>query len=69
MGIPEFFSAWTISTDAGASPLARAHQRMIRPAEVAEAALYLASEAGAMVTGTSIAIDGGKSLGVPPRAE
>jgi len=52
-----------------ASPLARAHQRMIRPAEVAEAALYLASAAGAMVTGTSIAIDGGKSLGVPPRAE
>lgn len=52
-----------------ASPLARAHQRMIRPEEVAEAALYLASEAAAMVTGTSIAIDGGKSLGVPPRAE
>jgi len=29
--------------------------------------LYLVSEAAAMVTGTSIAIDGGKSLGVPPK--
>ena len=49
-----------------ASPLARAHQRMISPDEVAEAAFYLASDASAMVTGTQIAIDGGKSLGVPP---
>lgn len=51
-----------------ASPLARAHQRMISPDEVAEAALYLASTGAAMVTGTHIAIDGGKSLGVPPAA-
>lgn len=50
-----------------ASPLARAHQRMIRPEEVAEAILYLVSDAAMMVTGTAIAIDGGKSLGVPPR--
>ena len=50
-----------------ASPLARAHRRMITPEEVAEAILYLASDAAAMVTGTCIAIDGGKSLGVPPR--
>lgn len=50
-----------------ASPLARAHDRMIRPSEVAEAALYLASDAATMVTGTCIAIDGGKSLGVPPQ--
>ncbi|MCA9176972.1 MAG: SDR family oxidoreductase [Planctomycetales bacterium] len=49
-----------------ASPLARALERMISPAEVAEAALYLVSDAAAMVTGTHIAIDGGKSLGVPP---
>lgn len=49
-----------------ASPLARAWQRMIAPREVAEAVLYLVSDAAAMVTGTSIAIDGGKSLGVPP---
>jgi len=27
---------------------------------------YLASDAAAMVTGTCLAIDGGKSLGVPP---
>jgi len=49
-----------------ASPLARAMGRMVRPEEVAEAALYLASDAAAAVTGTIIAIDGGKSLGVPP---
>jgi NAD(P)-dependent dehydrogenase (short-subunit alcohol dehydrogenase family) len=50
-----------------ASPLAKAHGRMITPAEVAEAVLYLVSDASAMVTGTAVAIDGGKSLGVPPR--
>ncbi len=49
-----------------ASPLAKAHGRMISPHEVAEAILYLASDASKMVTGTSLAIDGGKSLGVPP---
>jgi len=49
-----------------ASPIARAHGRMISPDEVARAILYLVSDASAMVTGTSIAIDGGKSLGVPP---
>ncbi|SFI36081.1 SDR family NAD(P)-dependent oxidoreductase [Planctomicrobium piriforme] len=51
-----------------ASPLARAHRRMISPDEVAAAILYLCSDAAAMVTGTAIAIDGGKSLGVPPAA-
>lgn len=50
-----------------ASPLARAYQRMITPQEVAQAVLYLVSDAAAMVTGTCIAIDGGKSLGVPPK--
>jgi 3-oxoacyl-[acyl-carrier protein] reductase len=50
-----------------ASPLARAHGRMITPVEVAEAVLYLVSDASLMVTGTAVAIDGGKSLGVPPR--
>lgn len=49
-----------------ASPLARAHGRMISTEEVAQAVLYLASDASAMVTGTAVAIDGGKSLGVPP---
>jgi NAD(P)-dependent dehydrogenase (short-subunit alcohol dehydrogenase family) len=49
-----------------ASPLAKAFRRMITPEEVAEAVCYLASEAAAMITGTSVAIDGGKSLGVPP---
>jgi NAD(P)-dependent dehydrogenase (short-subunit alcohol dehydrogenase family) len=49
-----------------ASPLARAQGRMITPQEVAQAVLYLVSDAAAMVTGTCIAIDGGKSLGVPP---
>ena len=49
-----------------ASPLAAANCRMIAPEEIARAVLYLASDAAAMVTGTLIAIDGGKSLGVPP---
>jgi NAD(P)-dependent dehydrogenase (short-subunit alcohol dehydrogenase family) len=49
-----------------ASPLANAHSRMITPEEVAQAVLYLVSDASLMVTGTAIAIDGGKSLGVPP---
>lgn len=50
-----------------ASPLASAFGRMITPAEVAESIAYLASPAACLVTGTAIAIDGGKSLGVPPR--
>lgn len=50
-----------------ASPLARAFGRMISPEEVAQAVLYLVSDAARMVTGTAIAIDGGKSLGVPPK--
>jgi NAD(P)-dependent dehydrogenase (short-subunit alcohol dehydrogenase family) len=50
-----------------ASPLAGAYGRMITPEEVAQAVLYLVSDAAAMVTGTCIAIDGGKSLGVPPQ--
>ena len=50
----------------GASPIAAAHSRMISPDEVAAAVVYLASDVSVMVTGTAIAIDGGKSLGVPP---
>jgi len=50
-----------------ASPLVKAHGRTIAPEEVAEAVLYLVSDASLMVTGTQLAIDGGKSLGVPPR--
>lgn len=51
-----------------ASPLALAHNRMIDPHEIAQAVLYLVSDAATMVSGTAIAIDGGKSLGVPPSA-
>lgn len=50
-----------------ASPLARAWDRMVRPEEVADSIFYLCSEAAHMITGTAIAIDGGKSLGVPPQ--
>jgi NAD(P)-dependent dehydrogenase (short-subunit alcohol dehydrogenase family) len=39
---------------------------MIHVNEIASAVLYLAGDTSLMVTGTSIAIDGGKSLGVPP---
>lgn len=51
-----------------ASPIARAYGRMIRPEEVAEAVLYFVRDAAVMVTGTFLAIDGGKSLGVPPKS-
>ncbi|MBL8849861.1 MAG: SDR family oxidoreductase [Planctomycetaceae bacterium] len=51
-----------------ASPIARALGRMVTPEEVADAILYLVSDAAMLVTGTAIAIDGGKSLGVPPVA-
>lgn len=37
--------------------------RMVRPEEVAAAALYLASDASAMVTGSNLMIDGGWSAG------
>ncbi len=37
--------------------------RMVRPAEVAAAALYLASDEAAMVTGSCLLIDGGWSAG------
>ena len=50
-----------------ASPLAKALGRMITPEEVAQAIVYLASDAAALVTGTALRIDGGKSLGVPPQ--
>ncbi|MBL4884871.1 MAG: SDR family oxidoreductase [Planctomycetaceae bacterium] len=49
-----------------ASPLASSQGRMITPEEVAESIAYLLSDASSMITGTAIAIDGGKSLGVPP---
>ena len=49
-----------------ASPLARAWDRMISPEEVADSIIFLASDEAHMISGTAIAIDGGKSLGVPP---
>lgn len=51
-----------------ASPLANAHGRMISPWEVAASIVYLCSDAASMISGTAIAIDGAKSLGVPPSA-
>ncbi len=52
-----------------ASPLAQACGRMITPEEVAQSIAYLVSDAAQLVTGTCVAIDGGKSLGVPPKLE
>ena len=60
---PEAFTQSVISASAGA----RAWDRMISPEEIAEAVWYLCSDAATMVTGTMLAIDGGKSLGVPPQ--
>jgi len=50
-----------------ASPLAKAYNRLTDPREIAMSVLYLVSDAATMVTGTAVGIDGGKSLGVPPR--
>ena len=50
-----------------ASPQAKAFGRMITPEEIAQAVLYLVSDAAIMLSGTLLAIDGGKSLGVPPQ--
>jgi hypothetical protein len=38
---------------------------MISPKEVAHSVLYFASDVSLMVTGTALAIDGAKSIGVP----
>lgn len=37
-------------------------KRMAQPAEIAEAALYLASDAASFVTGTALLVDGGVSI-------
>lgn len=50
-----------------ASPMSTALARMATPSEIAESVAYLASDSAIMVTGTILAIDGGKSLGVPPK--
>lgn len=50
-----------------ASPIAFALGRMIKPEEVAQAIVYLASEAAVFVSGTALAIDGAKAMGVPPK--
>lgn len=51
-----------------ASPMAQAHGRMIRPDEIASAVAYLVSDDAQFVTGAMVAIDGGKSPGVPPQS-
>jgi NAD(P)-dependent dehydrogenase (short-subunit alcohol dehydrogenase family) len=49
----------------GRAPLAAAWGRLIEPAEVAAAISFLCSGAAAMITGATIAIDGGKSAAGP----
>ncbi len=49
-----------------ACPMAQALGRMSTIEEMAEAIGYLADPDAAFLTGTILAIDGGKSLGVPP---
>lgn len=62
---PAEFTRQIIAASAGAN----AWGRMIAPREIADAILYLCSPSAVMVTGTILAIDGGKSLGVPPKSE
>jgi NAD(P)-dependent dehydrogenase (short-subunit alcohol dehydrogenase family) len=47
------------------APLAHAWGRMIDPAEVAAAIRFLCSDAAVMITGATIAVDGGKSIAGP----
>ena len=43
-------------------------QRVGSPRDVAEAALYLASDRAAQVTGVVLPVDGGTTAGPPPRS-
>jgi NAD(P)-dependent dehydrogenase (short-subunit alcohol dehydrogenase family) len=43
-------------------------QRLGSPRDVAEAALYLASERAAQITGIVLPVDGGTTAGSPPRS-
>jgi 3-oxoacyl-[acyl-carrier protein] reductase len=51
---PEMFAAWSALEPAG---------RAADPAEIAAAAVWLASESAGFVTGQTLFVDGGKSLG------
>lgn len=50
---------------AATAPLAAAFDRLITPEEVAGLVLYLCADEAQMMTGAIIAIDGGKSAGLP----
>jgi NAD(P)-dependent dehydrogenase (short-subunit alcohol dehydrogenase family) len=43
-------------------PVCRGFGRMIQPEDVAQAALFLASDEAVMITGTVLLVDGGRSL-------
>jgi NAD(P)-dependent dehydrogenase (short-subunit alcohol dehydrogenase family) len=49
-----------------ACPYFKALGRPITATEVAEVVLFLVSDTGRYVTGSTIRVDGGKSLGIPP---
>ncbi len=48
-----------------AAPLAAAMGRMIEPREVAAVVVFLCSDEAAMITGAIVAVDAGKSAGIP----
>jgi NAD(P)-dependent dehydrogenase (short-subunit alcohol dehydrogenase family) len=54
---------WRVAAAIGFTAATQLNSRMVRTDEIAAAALYLAADESAMVTGSNFMIDGGWSAG------
>ena len=68
-GMPTNFMPGMATSPAARASMGAAHPlgRPIEPEECANAALFLASDLAANITGVNLPVDGGLSAGVPPR--
>ena len=68
-GMPTNFIPGMATSEAARASMAAAHPlgRPIEPEDCANAALFLASDLSANITGVNLPVDGGLSAGVPPR--